>query len=117
MNVEQIREYCLTKKSVSEGFPFDKQTLVFKVKGKMFLLMNLEGDLRINVKYEPEKALELREHYSAVQPGYHMHKKHWNTVKIDGSVSDETIMGWIDDSYSLIVKSLPKKDQDETSSS
>ena len=112
MHAEHIREYCLKKKFVTEGFPFDNVTLVFKVKGKMFLLMSLEGDLRINLKCDPEKAIDLREHYPAVLPGYHMNKKTWNTVMIDGSVGDTQIKEWIDDSYSLIVKSLPKKDQE-----
>ena len=102
MNIEKLREYCLSKKGVSESFPFDDVTLVFKVNGKMFALVNLDGDLSINLKCDPEKAIELREHYSSVLPGYHMDKKHWNTVMIDGSVPDKLICDWIDSSYLLV---------------
>jgi predicted DNA-binding protein (MmcQ/YjbR family) len=111
MDIESLREYCLIKKGVTESFPFDENTLVFKVSGKMFLLTDLVDELSINVKCEPEKALELRAHYPCVIPGYHMNKQHWNTVKIDGSVTDNLLMEWIDMSYQLIVDSLPKKDR------
>jgi len=111
MNIEQIREYCLKKKGVTEEFPFDEETLVFKVAGKIFLLASLESiPLQINLKCEPEKAIELREEYEAVQPGYHMNKKHWNTIVIGGSVSAKKIFDWIDDSYSLVVAGLRKSD-------
>jgi predicted DNA-binding protein (MmcQ/YjbR family) len=106
MNIEDIRNYCISKKGVTEGFPFDNDTLVFKVAGKMFALVNLEGDLRINLKCEPSKALELREQFTAVIPGYHMNKKHWNTVKIDGSIKDNLVMEWIDNSYNLVIEKL-----------
>ncbi|HSW53757.1 MAG TPA: MmcQ/YjbR family DNA-binding protein, partial [Ignavibacteriaceae bacterium] len=87
MNIEQIREYCLKKRGVTEEFPFDEETLVFKVMGKIFLLASLESiPLQINLKCNPENAVEIREEYEAVQPGYHMNKKHWNTISIDGSV-------------------------------
>jgi predicted DNA-binding protein (MmcQ/YjbR family) len=102
MNIEIIREYCLAKPEVSEGFPFGENTLVLKVKGKIFALANLDGDLSINLKCEPAFALELREKYPSVIPGYHMNKKHWNTVLIDGSIPDSEIFSWIDHSYSLV---------------
>jgi len=112
MNIEQIREYCLKKKGVSEEFPFDEETLVFKVAGKIFLLGSLESiPLQINLKCEPEKAIELREEYETVQPGYHMNKKHWNTIFIDGSVSTLQIFEWIDDSYNLVVAGLKKSER------
>lgn len=104
MDIESLREYCLNLPEVTEGFPFDETTLVFKVNGKMFLLTDLEGQLTMNVKCEPEKAVELREQYNCVLPGYHMNKKHWNTVIIDGSISDKILMQWIDDSYNLVRK-------------
>ncbi len=108
MNIELIREYCLSKKGVTESFPFNEDTLVFKVMGKMFALTNLEGDLSINLKCEPDKAIELREQHPAIQPGYHMNKKHWLTVYIDGSVSDKIIFQLIDDSYNLVIKKFNK---------
>lgn len=105
MNIETIREYCLSKKDVEEGFPFGDDTLVFKVKSKIFLLIGLNNDtLQFNVKCNPEKAIELREQYNSVIPGYHMNKKHWNTILIDGSVSSKLIKEWIDDSYNLVKK-------------
>ena len=111
MNIEQIREYCLKKKGVTEEFPFDEETLVFKVLGKTFLLASLESvPLRINLKCDPEKAIYLREEYDSVQPGYHMNKKHWNTVTIDGSVPLFTIKEWIDDSYNLVSTGLKRSD-------
>ena len=111
MNIEEFREYCLSRKGVTEHFPFDATTLVFKVMGKMFALTDLEGLLSLNLKCDPEKAVELRERYPSVQPGYHMNKKHWNTISVDGSVDDVLIYKWIDHSYHLVVISLPKKDQ------
>jgi len=112
MNIEDIRNYCLSKKGVTENFPFDEVTLVFKVMNKMFLLTNLDGELSINIKCNPEFAIELREKYPAVKPGYHMNKKHWNTVEMDNSIPDKLIKEWIDDSYKLIVESLPKKSKE-----
>jgi predicted DNA-binding protein (MmcQ/YjbR family) len=111
MNIEDIRNYCLLKKGVTEGFPFDEETLVFKVAGKMFALVDLENDLSINLKCDPEKAPELREQFTAVIPGYHMNKKHWNTVIIDGSIRDKLIWEWIDDSYNLVVKKLTSSER------
>lgn len=113
MDIEKLREYCLKKKGVTESFPFDEETLVFKVMGKMFCLTNLNPPLSINLKCEPEKALELREEYEFVRPGYHMNKQHWNTVDLDGVVNPKLIFTWIDDSYSLVVASLTKKLQEE----
>ncbi len=115
MNIEELRDYCLSKAAVTECFPFDEVTLVFKVMGKMFALVNLDGDLSINLKCDPEKALELREHYSSVVAGFHMNKTHWNTVYIDGSIENKLLYQWIDDSYNLIVSSLPKKTRENLS--
>lgn len=110
MNIEDLRSYCIQKPSVEESFPFGAPTLVFKVAGKIFLLVNIEGNpLQFNVKCDPEKALELREEYDCVLPGYHMSKKHWNTVVCDGSVQLKLLKQWIDHSYELVVDSLPKK--------
>ena len=106
MNIEELREYCLKKPGVTESFPFDKNTLVFKVMNKMFALTNLNMDFSINLKCEPEKAVGIREVYPAVGPGYHMNKKHWNTIMIDGSIEDGIIYSWVDDSYELVVASL-----------
>lgn len=103
MNIETIREYCLTKPHAAESFPFGGDTLVFKVKGKIFLLTGLDNDpLQFNVKCNPDKALELREQYNCVIPGYHMNKKHWNTIVVDGSVNGKILREWIDDSYDLV---------------
>jgi predicted DNA-binding protein (MmcQ/YjbR family) len=102
MNIEILREYCLSKEAVTESFPFGDDTLVFKVDGRIFVLANLEGDLTINLKCDPALAIELRERYSSVIPGYHMNKKHWNTILADGSIPDKEILSWIDHSYSLI---------------
>lgn len=114
MNIEELREYCLSLPNVEETFPFDQYTLVFKVGGKMFALTGLDAtELSINLKCDPEKAVELRERYPAVQPGYHMSKKHWNTVYIDGSVQRKQIEEWIKDSYRLVIASLPKKVREE----
>ena len=111
MNIEQIREYCIKKKGVTEEFPFDEETLVFKVAGKIFLLASLESiPLQINLKCDPEKAIELREEFESVQPGYHMNKKHWNTIILDGTVPAKKILEWIDDSYNLVVSGLKKSD-------
>ena len=113
MTAEDIREYCIKKPGVKESFPFDNETLVFKVGGKMFLLLSLDSDpLSFNVKCDPDKAVELREKYASVLPGYHMNKQHWNTVQCDGTVPKKIILGWIDDSYELVYSSLPKKVRD-----
>jgi Uncharacterized protein conserved in bacteria len=109
MNIEELREYCLSKQSVEECFPFDEVTLVFKVAGKIFLLTSLDEAFRINIKNTPERVVELQEQYASVLPGYHMHKKYWVTVQIDGSIPDSLIYSWVDESYLEVVKSLPKK--------
>jgi predicted DNA-binding protein (MmcQ/YjbR family) len=110
MDVESLRNYCLKKREVTEEFPFGPHTLVFKVKGKVFLLTSLDSDvLQFNVKCDPDKAIDLRERYDAIQPGYHMNKKHWNTVVVDGRLSQQLLREMIDDSYNLVVDSLPKK--------
>ncbi|PVX52339.1 putative DNA-binding protein (MmcQ/YjbR family) [Balneicella halophila] len=120
MNIEDLHNYCLQKRGVSESFPFDEDTLVFKVMNRMFTLTSLsnweKGEATINLKCEPGKARSLRERYTAITPGYHMNKKHWNTVHIDGTLSDDFLKEMIDDSYQLIVKSLPKKAQKELES-
>ena len=109
MNIEAFRAYCLGKAEVTEEFPFDENTLVFKVFGKMFALADVALFESINLKCDPEKAILLREEYSCVLPGYHMNKKHWNTILMDGSVPDRLIREWIDDSYRLVREKLPKK--------
>jgi predicted DNA-binding protein (MmcQ/YjbR family) len=110
MDIETLRDYCIFKQKTEECFPFDETTLVFKVAGKMFLLVDIHSrPLSFNVKCEPQKAIELREKYSCVEPGFHMNKTHWNTIKCDGSVSSKLILSWVDDSYDLVVSSLPKK--------
>jgi len=113
MNLETIRNHCIKKAGVTEEFPFDETTLVFKVMGKMFCLTNVEPPLTINVKCEPEIAIELREHYDYVLPGYHMNKKHWNTIDLEGIVKDGLVLSWIDDSYNLVIDSLPNKKKKE----
>ncbi len=109
MNIEDFRAYCLSKKGVTEAFPFDGNTLVFKVGGKMFALLDVDTFESVNLKCDPERAIELRERYAAVEPGYHMNKKHWNTVRMDGSLPDALIREWVDDSYDLVFGKLPKQ--------
>lgn len=109
MDIEFFRNYCLSKKGVTEEFPFGENTLVFKVMGKMFALTDIEQFQSINLKFDPEMAVALRDEYEAVQLGYHMNKKHWNTIVLDGSVGDRKIKEWIDHSYELVVQSLPRK--------
>lgn len=113
MNIEEYRDFCIALKGVSEEFPFDKNTLVFKVMGKMFALCDVNTFNSVNLKCEPEKAIELREQFSGVLPGYHMNKKHWNTILMDGSIDDKLIYQWILDSYNLVVASLTKKQREE----
>jgi len=113
MNIEELREYCLAKKGVTESFPFDESTLVFKVAGKMFCLTDLVDDFAVALKNDPEKNMELREQYPAIRPGYHMNKQHWNTVQIDGTISDKMLQQLIDESYRIIVNKLPKKFREE----
>jgi predicted DNA-binding protein (MmcQ/YjbR family) len=114
MDIESIRKHCLKKPGVTEDFPFGENTLVFRVMKKMFLLASIdEIPLRINLKCDPEKAMELRERHDSVIPGYHMNKTHWNTVVVDGTVPAQEILNWIDDSYLLIVNSLKKYDKEK----
>lgn len=102
MNLESFRDHCLPKPGVTEEFPFGEDVLVFKVYGKMFALSGMEEFESINLKCDPEQAALLREQYPAVLPGYHMNKKHWNTVMMDGSINDKLIKSWIDHSYELV---------------
>lgn len=117
MNLEDFYTYCLAQKGVTEDFPFDKDTLVFRLGGKIIALTSLiqweKGIPKVNLKCDPEKAQELRATYQAVQPGYHMNKKHWNTILINQDVSDALLKKLIDHSYQLIFKSLSKKIQSE----
>ncbi len=109
MNIEDFRNYCISKKGVTENFPFDKDTLVFKLMGKMFALTGVSSFEFINLKCEPEQAINLRERYDGVKPGYHMNKELWNSVYLRSDVSDKLIYEWIDNSYDLIALSLTKK--------
>lgn len=115
MDIEFYRDYCIDKKGVTEEFPFDQNTLVFKVMGKMFALADVDLFVSINLKCDPERAVELREQYVGVKPGYHMNKKHWNTVMMDGTVPDNLTKELIDHSYDLVVKGLTKKLKEELS--
>jgi len=109
MNIETYRAYCLCLKGTTESMPFDDKTLVFKVMGKMFALTGIENFESINLKCDPEKAIELREKYTSVLPGYHMNKKHWNTLLVNEELSDKQILELTKDSYDLVVAKLPKK--------
>lgn len=111
MNIEELREYCLSKPGVTEEFPFDEDTLVFKVKGKMFALTGLNDiEHMVNLKCDPDYATELREQYpNEVLPGYHMNKKHWNTVAYSGGLKNDFVKRLVDHSYELVVNSLPGK--------
>ncbi|MEI7595750.1 MAG: MmcQ/YjbR family DNA-binding protein [Bacteroidota bacterium] len=111
MNIEDIRIYCLSKKAVSECLPFDDSTLVFKVGSKLFALLDLNKADSLNLKAEPEKAIQLREHYPEIVPGFHMNKIHWNTVYINGNLSEKMIKELIDDSYQLVYAKLTKKER------
>lgn len=109
MDIEAIRAYCLSKKGTEEGFPFDDNTLVIKVVGKIFILISLDGDPSMNLKCDPDRAIELREANPAITSGYHMNKKHWNTIVLDGSLSKRLILEMIDHSYELVFQSLSAK--------
>lgn len=112
MNIEELREYCLSLKNVEEAMPFGPDTLIFKVGGKIFLIVGLDDSpLQFNVKCNPEKAIELREQYDCVIPGYHMNKKHWNTIIINGTASEKLVRQWISDSYKLVIAGLSKSEQ------
>ena len=113
MDVITFREYCLSKKGVSEHLPFDDRTLVFKVGGKMFALCDIESFDGANLKCDPERAIELREQFSGITGGYHMNKKHWNTMAADGDVPHSLFIELIDHSYELVKSSLPKKEREK----
>ncbi|WML34998.1 MmcQ/YjbR family DNA-binding protein [Clostridium sp. OS1-26] len=114
MNLQEIKDYCLSKKGVYEDFPFDDETLVLKVGSKMFALTNInEKDLKVNLKCDPIMSQDLRREFNAIKPGYHMNKIHWNTVEIDGSIEDKTVKMLIDISYDLVFKGLKKREREE----
>lgn len=117
MNIEQLRHYCIVKKEVAEYFPFDEDTLVFKVLGKIFALIGLEawerGDKTINLKCDPDYAEDLRAEYPSISPGYHMNKRHWNTIDLTSDeISSKFLAELIDHSYAMVVKGMPKKLRD-----
>lgn len=112
MNIEQFQEYCISLPGVTEEFPFGEEILVYKVKGKVFALTHIDDFQSVNLKCDPENAVELRERYDGVRPGYHMNKKHWNTVEVHSNIPNKLLLQWIRDSYDLVVKSLPKKDRE-----
>lgn len=116
MNIETLRDHCIGKPGVTESFPFGEDTLVFKVGGKIFLLTGMQAGNSFNVKCDPELAVELRERHSEVQPGYHMNKTHWNTVYMNGLLTEKQLRDMVDHSYTLVLQSLPKKLQDEIAS-
>lgn len=111
MDIESYRQYCLAKQGVTEEFPFDENTLVFKVGSKIFALADVDLFESVNLKCNPERAILLREQYQGIRPGYHMNKKHWNTIEMDGSVPDALICQLIDHSYDLVFDGLPKVKQ------
>lgn len=111
MKLDAVRECCLSKKFAVEDFPFDEDTLVFKVNGKMFALISVENPDTINLKCDPEKAVELRESYEEIEPGFHMSKVHWNTVSLTGRLDNNFIKGLIDHSYEMVIKGMSKKDR------
>jgi len=115
MHIDEFREYCLSKAGTEESFPFDEKTLVFKVMGKMFALTSVDADdFRVNLKCDPDKAIELRESFEDIIEGYHMSKKHWNTLILEDSMLEEDlIISLIDHSYDLVVKGLTKKLKEE----
>jgi len=116
MNIEQFRNYCLAKPFVTEHFPFDETTLVFKVADKMFALCDVDQFAFINLKCEPEKAIDLRERHQGIKPGYHMSKKHWNSVYVNEDVNDDLILSLTDKSYDLVFNSISKEKRDELQS-
>jgi predicted DNA-binding protein (MmcQ/YjbR family) len=113
MDIEYFREYVLKKKAVTEGQPFGDDVIVYKVLNKMFMMMNFEIPLEINLKCDPELALDLRERHTAVTPAFHMNKTHWNTVEVDGTIPLQEILKMIDHSYDLVVKKFTKKENSE----
>lgn len=116
MNIEEFREYCLSLKGTKEEFPFDNRILAFKVQNKVYALLDVETFEKINLKCDPERAIELREEYSGVIPGYHMNKRHWNSVFTQSDVEDVTLKELTKHSYSLVVKGLSRKLKEELAS-
>lgn len=116
MDIEVLRTYCLSKQSSAEETPFGPDVLVYKVGGKIFALFGIDEFDSINLKCNPERAIQLREEYAAVTAGYHMNKKHWNTIYFGRDMKEEEVLRWIDHSYNLVLKSLPKKLQSEIAS-
>ena len=108
MNIEEYREYCISKPAATEGFPFDSNTLVFKVMEKMFALTNIDLFASINLKCDPDYAIEVREKHEGIKPGFHMSKKHWNTCDTKNDISDDLLRKLIDDSYNLVASKLTK---------
>ena len=110
MNIEDFRDYCIAKPGVTEELPFGPDTLVFKVMGKVFALTSLDSiEFRVNLKCDPDLAIQLREQFDFIQPGFHMNKKHWNTIYVNSPLSDTAFKRYIEHSYDLVVKSLPPK--------
>jgi Uncharacterized protein conserved in bacteria len=117
MNIELLRDYCLSLPEATEDFPFDDVTLVFKVNGKMFALTTIdEHPLSMNLKCDPELAVELREKYECVTAGYHMNKRLWNTIELNGEMKEPEVKKWINHSYEEVVKKLPKADRERLQS-
>ena len=113
MTLDALRDYCLSRPGATEDLPFGPDTLAFKVRGKLFALVGLDGPpFSVNLKCDPEEAAELRERYAAVEPGYHMNKRHWNTVDLKGDASPDDLRAWIDGSYRLVVRGLKKADRE-----
>lgn len=112
MNVEEVRQFCIAKSGVTEGFPFDDTTLVLKVGGKIFVLLNLDGNPSLNLKCDPERAIDLRERFDDIIPGYHMNKKHWNTILLEGALTDNLVKEMINHSYELVYESLSRKEKE-----
>ncbi len=113
MNIESFREYCLAKPGVEETFPFGEETLVFKVMGKMFAATGLDSaGFTVNLKCDPDRIPDLRDRYPEIRPGYHMNKKHWNTIDFEGELEEPLLRELIDHSYELVVAKLPKKDRE-----
>lgn len=113
MDIDSFREYCLAKKGVTEDFPFDEVTLCLRVAGKIFAITGLDSEsFTVNLKCEPDYAIELRERYPEVQPGWHMNKKHWNTVDFEGSLDEKMLRHLVDHSYGQVVKSLKKAERE-----
>jgi len=109
MDIDTLRNFCLKLKGTTEDFPFDKTTLVFKAAGKIYCIISIAEPYECNLKCNPEKAIELREFYHAVKPGYHMNKKHWNTVMFNKDLSDADLLDLVNHSYQEVIEKLPKK--------